>query len=893
MPTQGHKRGSDDPSTSNDQSRECNKRLCAIAKGTAATPTLEMDVIKVAKEGIGKVLSRLDKVSPPFANMDFIGYLREKISALDAIIDDKVVVGVFGRSGAGKSSLMNAILGVKTLLPSGTVGACTSVIIQVEANMTDSNYVAEIHFISKEEWEKELESLLKIKEIDGEEKDKRMVNMSNSKIQALYGEDAVGKSFDELKSLESETFSDIPEFFSSTRKILSFDTATKFSTEIACYIRSKRKIHGKQYKSSQIHYWPLVKYVTIKMPNSKDLLEHIVLVDLPGTGDCNKARDEMWESYITKCSSVWVVADIDRAAADRDAWNMLDNSISNMGPGGQCQNITFICTKTDDINPDNYMLEMDDEDLHIENSSNDSEEQKRACILHRNQQAKMEIQENYSNPYEAIDEMQVFTVSSQEFQKDNNCILRQEETEIPELRALLKSLNDQRSEKVMRDYVIGAYGILSMVHVVNHGITKSMETEKKKLHKLLEQRLEDELQNIDQFMSDIHMEFDKCLSAGVLESEKTCVTRAKEEVIAPKGKGGGGYHQTLRAVCNGQGFCRSTNGVKTNMNASLSSSLCDAIKNMFSKTFKKSQKSISAKIDNFSILLERHDEETMFPRLAFLKTEEHKLKADLKHEIVQRKKEIYSSLVKSIMTSMLPSYTEASNVHGKGSLKRMQDILESHIESSKSTMFHDAKGKMLTLLTKLSEYIVQEIRSKLKEAMKQSLHNELPLPDISEHYEIVKSAYEKMMGKPITDVEDEKCLLEDTSGKEMTSEQVTTKIKVPLRNNRNDEKKKKKKKKKKQRKREKDVLADAVFVDKHMSALIKRAAMVMAIADDLLGEDMIQDETYSDIEAAETSEKKMRVLYKALRSGGPMIKSAFYTALQTNEPNLVKDLASP
>ncbi|XP_038845490.1 uncharacterized protein LOC120044867 isoform X2 [Salvelinus namaycush] len=308
---------------------------------------------------------------------------------------------------------------------------------------------------------------------------------------------------------------------------------------------------------------------------------------------------------------------------------------------------------------------------------------------------------------------------------------------------------------------------------------------------------------------------------------------------------------------------------------------------MFSKTFKKSQKSISAKIDNFSILLERHDEETMFPRLAFLKTEEHKLKADLKHEIVQRKKEIYSSLVKSIMTSMLPSYTEASNVHGKGSLKRMQDILESHIESSKSTMFHDAKGKMLTLLTKLSEYIVQEIRSKLKEAMKQSLHNELPLPDISEHYEIVKSAYEKMMGKPITDVEDEKCLLEDTSGKEMTSEQV------PLRNNRNDEKKKKKKKKKKQRKRAKDVLADAVFVDKHMSALIKRAAMVMAIADDLLGEDMIQDETYSDIEAAETSEKKMRVLYKALRSGGPMIKSAFYTALQTNEPNLVKDLASP
>ena len=66
--------------------------------------------------------------------------------------------------------------------------------------------------------------------------------------------------------------------------------------------------------------------------------------------------------------------------------------------------------------------------------------------------------------------------------------------------------------------------------------------------------------------------------------------------------------------------------------------------------------------------------------------------------------------------------------------------------------------------------------------------------------------------------------------------------------------------------------------------------MVMAIADDLLGKDMIQNEMYSIIDVAETSEKKMRVMYKALRSGGPLIKSAFYTALQTNEPNLVKDL---
>ena len=61
------------------------------------------------------------------------------------------LVGVFGRTGAGKSSLINAIIGEKDLLPSGDTSACTSVMIQVQANMesypNDSKYIAEIEFI--------------------------------------------------------------------------------------------------------------------------------------------------------------------------------------------------------------------------------------------------------------------------------------------------------------------------------------------------------------------------------------------------------------------------------------------------------------------------------------------------------------------------------------------------------------------------------------------------------------------------------------------------------------------------------------------------------------------------------------------------------------------------
>lgn len=61
----------------------------------------------------------------------------------------KEMVGVFGKTGAGKSSLINAIIGAKNLLPSGRVTACTSVVTKVEANEGHSDYVAEIEFITK------------------------------------------------------------------------------------------------------------------------------------------------------------------------------------------------------------------------------------------------------------------------------------------------------------------------------------------------------------------------------------------------------------------------------------------------------------------------------------------------------------------------------------------------------------------------------------------------------------------------------------------------------------------------------------------------------------------------------------------------------------------------
>uniref|UniRef100_A0A4W5R896 CARD domain-containing protein n=1 Tax=Hucho hucho TaxID=62062 RepID=A0A4W5R896_9TELE len=87
-------------------------------------------------------------------------------------------------------------------------------------------------------------------------------------------------------------------------------------------------------------------------------------------------------------------------------------------------------------------------------------------------------------------------------------------------------------------------------------------------------------------------------------------------------------------------------------------------------------------------------------------------------------------------------------------------------------------------------------------------------------------------------------------------------------------------------------LLGEAFVDKHMADLIQRVTIVLHVAGDLRVEGMIPDDLYSRLLMAWTSQKQMRLMLDAVRSGGTRVKSAFYKALQSHEPRLVQDLAA-
>ncbi|XP_073702873.1 NACHT, LRR and PYD domains-containing protein 1b allele 3-like [Garra rufa] len=87
-------------------------------------------------------------------------------------------------------------------------------------------------------------------------------------------------------------------------------------------------------------------------------------------------------------------------------------------------------------------------------------------------------------------------------------------------------------------------------------------------------------------------------------------------------------------------------------------------------------------------------------------------------------------------------------------------------------------------------------------------------------------------------------------------------------------------------------LTESEFVDNNRHLLIQRVSSVMEIADGLRAKDMITHEMNSEVQAIEPHQKKMRLLFKALDSGGASVKVEFYRLLKKKEPKLVNDLIS-
>ncbi|XP_048058914.1 nuclear GTPase SLIP-GC-like [Megalobrama amblycephala] len=705
--------------------------------------TTDMEIMLKAKQIMKRVTDNL--VHTIIMQGDIIS----KINKMNNVSRKKATIGIFGKSGEGKSSLLSAVLGEKDLLPSGCFGACTTFVIQVEANLTDSNYIAEIHLVSKEDWEKELKDLFTVlsemRTSDSEEDmNDDLVEVAEEKITALYGADADKKTLEEFKN--DKKYAEIETFLSNSKdnkKTISKSDVSEFANDISCYILSSQSSPGGWY-------WPLVKSVTIKIPDCRELLEHIVLVDIPGTGDCNKIRDDLWKPKLRDCSSVWIVSDVKRAVTDKDPWGILKHCVEKLGPGGECKCINFICTKTDDINPAAYIRA---EWLTIDHNLEDKD-QKKVCILHRNDHAKTRVKEKFENSeikkrFSNVF-LQVFTVSSNAF-FDTSLNLERIETEIPKLQDDLRTLNQNINRELTRDYVNEAKGVLSLIQSVQLDTDKKTAETKDKIYTELEKNLKKALKELDSHFDTIYNDLEQRLSNGVKESVQLCVDSTKAMISPNIDKRG--FHKILQALCKNGGCYWSKNwDVILDLNKQLTRHMHEYINEYFNLIFPvtgTTGKSVQEQIDKFSII-QNDSASPGSPILHhiqnFIKTEETKLKASLKRDVVDAKKQIYSSIQITIKKEMSSCYEEAAAVTGTGSMKKRQELLITTVDKMKHNMFKKAKTEVLKKFEKLKLYIKDALESELKRSMKLSLSqtSKIKLMDVSKEIEQLERLSEQL-----------------------------------------------------------------------------------------------------------------------------------------------------
>ncbi|XP_048258235.1 nuclear GTPase SLIP-GC-like [Haliotis rufescens] len=541
----------------------------------------------------------------------------------------EITVAVYGDTGAGKSSLLNALLDQPSLLPTAGMGrACTSVVIKIEENKTSSDFEADIEFLTAEEWKKELNVLkhdLDQSDSDNEE-DAGVCDAAHAKVAAVYGD---------FKS------KDLGILLERNKDILEqLGTVMQMGDSNARDLQDKIRTFS-ETTDDERQFWPLVKQVVLKVPDSGLCRSGVNLVDLPGVGDSNPARENVARKYMQTCDVLLIVTKIQRAVDNKTVKHTLGDKLFRQLLMDHTKTVVA-CTHTDDVKPseviktlklpqaaewtaegqrykkEEQVLQQKLADLKRDKQvgcSSETEEnsliqQKQrlhaakdqfkrektsTCAVKRNEFVRNNILHKISSPSTPHDQdypldLKVFCVSSSDYINLSNLLicddddddkppvfLSTEDTEIPGLRTYLQELVWEKQKKhrmsLQNDFQAIIYGIL--MYLINSKRGRKALKEELKRHL---DTLRDEGQLIlNELDSHLQSSWFAVLDATLDEATQEAIRRARHAVelwarpVNKRQRGQGGLHSnTYKATVRRLGIFRSSGiGYIINMNQDL------------------------------------------------------------------------------------------------------------------------------------------------------------------------------------------------------------------------------------------------------------------------------------------------------------------------------------
>lgn len=321
---------------------------------TSATPQVLEAAVEASVELLNTIKGPLSEKMPN--NPDAEQWITQITTLQKQAVKTRTVIGVVGNTGAGKSSVINAMLDEERLVPTNCMRACTACVTEISYNYQEKPYVAEIEFIGTADWEKELKILFEdlldgngnvSRDCSNEDTD---AGVAYAKIKAVYPH----KTKEDIANSNIKTLlREVSHILDGKRDLEETDSLI-FYKKLQGFVDSKEKSTGKKDKDGkkekkEREFWPLIKVVRLYVKSSA-LSTGAVIVDLPGVHDANAARAAVAEGYMKQCTGLWIVAPINRAVDDKAAKSLLGESFKRqLKMDGGFSSVSFICSKTDDI----------------------------------------------------------------------------------------------------------------------------------------------------------------------------------------------------------------------------------------------------------------------------------------------------------------------------------------------------------------------------------------------------------------------------------------------------------------------------------------------------------------------------------------------------------------
>ena len=282
-------------------------------------------------------------------------FLTENKKLFDTLIKNISYIpklSLLGKSGDGKSSLLNSILGIKNFLDTKAKGGAVT------------SCPCEMYYREEMAFELEYEDLDNITDYELKK------SILDSKI------DLTKEKFNCLWTRKLQILKDIfqteKDIFNKKypSNIISRD---KKISKIIDYYKKGKEVPGKDYK---LKILPMIKNIKVFIPC--DILKIVTLVDLPGLNDSCQYRIQRSINYLeNKTDFIALVNDCNRLSTDDFIDKNLNSYILNSIIRNNIKDVLIIGTKADYIYDGIKEEDSDDEDSDDEDSDGgDSDDEK-------------------------------------------------------------------------------------------------------------------------------------------------------------------------------------------------------------------------------------------------------------------------------------------------------------------------------------------------------------------------------------------------------------------------------------------------------------------------------------------------------------------------------------